>query len=122
MPSVRGSVPTRAPTACRRAGCAGLVRDGVCSLCGPLRAVRDAQSDATRGTAAQRGYGGRWQRWRALFLRAHPLCAECQRAGRVRPATDVHHVVAKRAGGSDEESNLMALCHSCHSRITVLGG
>jgi 5-methylcytosine-specific restriction protein A len=78
--------------------------------------------EAERGTSAQRGYGGRWQRLRAMFLRAHPLCVECARADRITVATDVHHIVAKRAGGSDDDSNLMALCHACHSRITAAGG
>jgi 5-methylcytosine-specific restriction endonuclease McrA len=31
----------------------------------------------------------------------------------------VHHVIAKRAGGSDEVSNLRALCKSCHSAIAA---
>lgn len=115
-------MPVRAGSACRRPGCAGIVRAGVCSLCGPLRARRDAAGDALRGTAAQRGYGGRWQRVRALFLRAHPLCAECAQQGVTTAATDVHHLVPRRAGGTDEESNLRALCHSCHSRITAAGG
>lgn len=35
------------------------------------------------------------------------------------PATDVHHKVAKVDGGTDEESNLEALCHSCHSKKTA---
>lgn len=56
-----------------------------------------------------------------MFLRSHPLCADCERQGRVTPATDVHHLVARRAGGGDEESNLEALCHSCHSKRTASG-
>ena len=37
-------------------------------------------------------------------------------------ATDVHHIVPRRDGGPDEEDNLMALCHACHSRVTGQGG
>lgn len=115
-------MPQRAPTACRTPGCNGLVRNGVCSKCGPVRRQAAAQHDERRGSAAQRGYGGRWQRLRAAFLAAHPLCEVCDRAGRVEPATDVHHIVPRRAGGQDIDSNLQALCHACHSRITAAGG
>ena len=111
----------RPGSACRRSGCPGIVHDGVCSTCGPLRKRSRAEHDAKRGTAAQRGYGSRWRRLRELFLRAHPLCADCLRHGRAVAATDVHHLVAKRDGGGDDESNLEALCHSCHSRRTAAG-
>ncbi len=114
-------MPQRPGSACRRPGCAGVVRDGVCSSCGPLRRAGQQQLDERRGTAASRGYGGRWQRLRAMYLRAHPLCVACEAAGRATPATDVDHIVARRAGGSDEESNLQALCHACHSAKTGRG-
>ena len=115
-------MPSKAPTACSRPGCRGLVRSGVCSICGPLRQRSAAEHDEQRGTAAQRGYGGRWQRARAMYLAKHPLCAHCQQSGRVEPATDVHHIVPRRDGGSDADSNLLALCHSCHSKVTAAGG
>ncbi len=115
-------MPQRPPTACRRPGCPGLVRAGVCSVCGPRRHVVDQVHDEQRGTAAQRGYGGRWQRVRLNYLRMHPLCVCCHEAGRVEPATDVHHLIPKRSGGSDEDSNLQALCHACHSKVTAAGG
>ncbi len=55
---------------------------------------------------------------RRMVLAAHPLCELCEKNGLVVIATDVHHIVAKRDGGRDEESNLQALCHSCHSKET----
>lgn len=112
-------MPVRAASVCTRPGCRGLVRDGVCSACGPRQRAAQREHDERRGTAAQRGYGARWRRVRAAYLAAHPLCVECERAGRVVPATDVDHIVARRRGGSDEWSNLQALCHACHSRKTA---
>lgn len=112
----------RAATACRRPGCRGLVRGGVCSVCGPVRSVRAAETDARRGSANERGYGRRWRRLRAAVLASEPLCAECARRGVVTMATDVHHIVAKRDGGADTLENLEPLCHACHSRITASGG
>lgn len=115
-------MPRQAPTACRRPGCSGLVLGGICSRCGPLRRVRDAEIDERRGSAASRGYDRRWRRLRSMVLASDPLCAECARRGLVSMATDVHHVIAKRDGGQDTLDNLEPLCHSCHSRITASGG
>lgn len=68
-----------------------------------------------RASSAQRGYDARWRRLRAAVLAERPLCEECL----TERATDVDHVVAKAKGGGDDRGNLMALCHSCHSRKTV---
>ena len=111
----------RAASSCLRPGCPGLVRDGVCSVCGPLRKQARRQQDERRGSASSRGYNSRWQRIRSVYLSAHPLCADCAAAGRVAAATDLHHIVALRNGGTHEESNLLALCHSCHSTRTARG-
>lgn len=102
-------MPERAARPCGVKECPGLVRDGACSLCGPVR----RRADRGRGTAAQRGYGARWQRLRKLYVRHHPLCVVCG-----APATDVDHITPKRRGGSDDESNLQALCSTCHNRKT----
>jgi 5-methylcytosine-specific restriction enzyme A len=65
----------------------------------------------------------RWRKFRASYLRAHPLCADCESAGIVVIATDVHHVI-KRSDRPDlafEAANCRALCHSCHSIRTGRG-
>lgn len=115
-------MPERAPSACRRPGCRGLVRGGACSVCGSLRTTRDKEIDERRGSSSRRGYGRRWREVSALVLADHPWCAECDRHGRMALATDVHHKIPKRDGGSDDADNLEPLCHSCHSRITAAGG
>jgi 5-methylcytosine-specific restriction protein A len=71
-----------------------------------------------RVSAAKRGYGRRWAKLRLLFLRSNPLCAECQAQGRIASACQVDHVLAREKGGTDDEGNLRALCHSCHSKKT----
>lgn len=67
-----------------------------------------------RQSAAARGYGRRWQKARAAFLRAHPLCAMC--APRVVAASVVDHIVPHRG---DErlfwnETNWQPLCKTHH--------
>lgn len=49
----------------------------------------------------------------ALFNRA-PLCAECERSGRVRLATQRDHVIPLEEGGVDDETNEQGLCDECH--------
>lgn len=112
----------RAGSGCRTPGCPGIVRGGVCSVCGPRRGVLDRGYDQQRGSSAERGYDGRWQRLRGMYLRQHPVCVECAGQGRTVVATEVHHKIPKRAGGTDHFDNLLALCKPCHSRITVSGG
>lgn len=104
----------RAGSSCRTPGCPGIVRDGRCSKCGP----RSSDYDDRRGSASERGYDHQWRKLRLMFLRANPLCVECQRSGLVVAATEVDHIVAKSRGGGDDWENLQGLCKSCHSRKT----
>ena len=55
-------------------------------------------------------YNGAWPAIRRRFIAAHPLCEMCRREGRVTAAAEVHHIVSLSAGGTHDESNLMALC------------
>lgn len=58
-----------------------------------------------------------WRRLRALVLRERPVC---QVAGCGRASSHVDHRTAIAAGGARlDRANLMALCHSCHSRKTA---
>ena len=66
-----------------------------------------------------------WKKLRLMKLRANPLCEQCKNEGLVVPATEVHHItpVESVAGESQmyslmfQYSNLMSLCHACHSDI-----
>lgn len=80
--------------------------------------------DDRRPSSYERGYNKRWQKARLLFLAAHPLCAECEREGKVEPATVVDHVVPHRGdyGRMWDEGNWQALCAWHHNRKTVLEG
>jgi 5-methylcytosine-specific restriction protein A len=71
-----------------------------------------------RGTAAQRGYGARWQRYRAAFLREHPLCVMCEKQGKVTAATVVDHRIPHKGDQTLfwDLSNHQALCKPHHDR------
>lgn len=79
--------------------------------------------DRIRGGADARGYNARWRQARLLFLRKHPLCAQCQREGRITPATVVDHIIPHRGDQQLfwDESNWQPLCKSCHDKKTGLG-
>lgn len=108
--------------ACRKRGCRGVVRDGVCTVCGPKHKAVRQDHDQRRGSAARRGYGRNWQKVRAMHLAEHPLCVMCLAEGRTVLATDVDHIIPRRDGGADGDGNLQSLCHSHHSRKTARGG
>jgi len=72
-----------------------------------------------RGYPSERGYDSKWRAIRRRYLIAYPLCLECMRTGGLQTATEVHHIVPLRDGGSSDYGNLVSLCKSCHSKITV---
>ena len=90
-------------------------------LCREHLRQRQQRYDDQRGTEAERGYGARWQRLRRMLLAEQPLCADPfgQHGGYPARATDVDHILPRRAGGDDSADNLQALCHECHSRKTA---
>ena len=86
-------------------------------LCTGSRCQRCLRArDRRRGGSSARGYGAAWQRLRAEHLALEPWCA----CGCGQAATDVDHIVSRRAGGPDEHGNLQSLSHGHHSRKTVL--
>ncbi|MCE5267221.1 MAG: HNH endonuclease [Planctomycetaceae bacterium] len=111
-------MPSKPATICPR--CQGIRRDGVCLKCG---AKRGAEYDRSRANAQQRGYNSVWQRKSKVYLREHPLCAECQRRGRVTVATCVDHIVPHRGDRRLfwDEANWQGLCAPCHSIKTRAG-
>ena len=81
----------------------------------------EREYERRRGTAAQRGYGAKWERKRKAFL-AKPENRIC-RCGCGEPSTDVDHMEAV-TGPRDprfwDETNWQPLAHGCHARKTVL--
>ena len=59
-----------------------------------------------------RGRAG--QRLRAAVLAEEPFCRLCLPLGKRVKADVVDHIVALAMGGSNERSNMQALCNPCH--------
>ena len=113
-------MPPRSRRPCSYPGCSQLTTERFCEV---HKKQERKRHDERRGSSASRGYSFRWQRYRVGFLRANPLCVRCEAVGKLKPSTDVDHIVA--VSGPDDPlfwdpSNHQALCHSCHSRKTVM--
>jgi 5-methylcytosine-specific restriction protein A len=109
-------MPYAAPKPCRY--CGTLVRDGT-SRCQTHRTV-GRWGDAARGSSHERGYGWQWQQLRKRILtRDKGLCQVCLAEGKFRPARDVDHIVHKADGGTDDDTNLQAICAKHHAEKTA---
>lgn len=80
-----------------------------------------------RKTSAQRGYGSRWQKARATFLRSNPLCVDHLKRGHVVAATVVDHVLPHKGDqalfwDSGNWQSLCKLCHDSHKQRLEKGG
>jgi len=77
------------------------------------------EHDDRRGSAASRGYGSAWQRFRDRFLKEHPLCVYCMRERRITPATVVDHIVPHRGDMVIfwQQGNHQSLCTFHHNSV-----
>ena len=106
-------MPAKLKHPCNQPGCSVLTRERYC----PAHTHEATRYDRERGTAAERGYGGRWRKVRKSYLAAHPLCVECLGAGRTAASDQVDHIVPV-TGPDDplfwDKDNWQALCTPCH--------
>lgn len=97
-----------------------------CSVCTELvdlrvyRLHRAGHYNAGRLSSDRRGYDARWRSRRREHLEREPWCRFHLAQGQRVPATEVDHILPRRAGGSDDHDNLRSLCKSCHSRRTAI--
>lgn len=100
------NAPTRH---CRRHG---YYRGGRCPSC-------DRERQASRPTAAARGYGREWQRESKAFLALNPWCRICEEERGLKTKADlVDHIKPHRGdmGLFWERNNWQPLCRPCHDR------
>ena len=107
--------PTAPGRPCTHLGCPALVVGG--GRCPAHKRQQYRDQDRERGTSTQRGYGSRWQKARAVYLRRHPLCVECLAHDRVVAATLVDHIIPHRGNRRLfwDEGNWQSLCDDCHN-------
>lgn len=67
----------------------------------------------------------RWRDLRAFKMLNNPLCEECEKADKVTPVDDVHHIVSfmstddlvYRTQLAFDYENLMSVCDECHQKL-----
>lgn len=111
-------MPTKPKRPCSYPGCPELT---VGQYCDKHQKQVTKAYDQRRGSAASRGYDSRWAKARKRYLREHPLCVECLKAGKLTPGNVVDH---KDPHKGDKvkfwtESNWQSLCKRCHDTKTA---
>lgn len=114
---------------CCAAGCDELALPGL-PRCADHEAARQANAkvhrakaklsaDALRGSALYADPA--WKRAAKAWLRAHPLCVDCEELGLVVVATEVDHRQPHRGDRALfwARGNWQGLCKPCHSRKTM---
>lgn len=65
----------------------------------------------------QQGANYNFENTRAMVLnRDNYICQHCK-GKRKDSKLEIHHIIFRSQGGSDEESNLVTLCHTCHEKL-----
>lgn len=62
----------------------------------------------------------RWLETRARILARDGGCSGRFLGGECSAVLDVHHIVPRDLGGTDEDDNLMVVCHSHHPQVEAM--
>ena len=103
---------------CKYHGCRALSKD---TYCIQHKQMISRGIDIERGSPSARGYGRRWVKARALYLRTHPLCESCKGMNRITFAECVDHIIPHRGDMMLfwDTANWQALCYSHHAQKTA---
>ena len=114
------TMPRKPKKPCAYPGCPNLT-DG--TYCDKHRKEARRQYDQyERAADVHKKYGRSWKRVRNSYIKEHPFCEECFKDGKMVLAEEVHHILPVSRGGTNEVSNLMALCQSCHTKMHIQFG
>jgi 5-methylcytosine-specific restriction protein A len=100
---------------CKFPDCAELTHDMYCEK-HKKQVGRDYERYKRDAGTAKR-YNAEWRKVRTRYIAAHPLCKMCEKEGRFTPAEQIHHIIPLKDGGTNDFTNLMSVCKSCHNRI-----
>ncbi|MBO5449795.1 MAG: HNH endonuclease [Ruminococcus sp.] len=112
-------MPRKPKRPCSFPGCPELVDGRFCEK--HAKKVGQDYEKYGRPYKSSERYGKEWRKIRSRFIAIHPLCQDCLEYGitPVRKSEEVHHIKPLAEGGTNDFSNLRALCKICHSKRTV---
>lgn len=113
-------MPRKPMKPCKHPGCPKLTAGNFCKEHEKQHSREYEKYD--RKLEERKRYGSKWRRIRRAYVKEHPVCEMCLLEHRATPVEEVHHIYPLDHGGTNDFINLMSLCKSCHSRITVLMG
>lgn len=108
-------MPRKPAHPCKHRGCPNLTYGEYCEEHAVVHA--NEYNKYCRRQGSDKAYGTAWKKVRAEYIKRHPCCERCLESKRYVPAELVHHILPVAYGGSNDESNLKALCRSCHEWI-----
>ena len=105
-------MPKKPPHPCSSPGCPALTHNRYCEQHTAIERKRP------RSGRCGNMYNYRWQKARAAFLRAHPICCVCEREAIIEPSAVVDHKIPHEGNQTLfwDESNWQAMCVQCHNR------
>ena len=65
----------------------------------------------------QKGGNYGFENTKAMVLNRDNYTCQCCKGKHKDSKLEVHHIIFRSQGGSDEESNLITLCHTCHKDL-----
>jgi 5-methylcytosine-specific restriction protein A len=115
-------MPIAARRPCRRMGCRELTANGgYCDKC----QAKGFKREKYRPSSSERGYGYKWQKYRASVLARNPICVdpfgEHAERNEIARATRLDHRIPHRGDQKLfwDKSNHQPLCERCHNRKTA---
>ena len=122
-------MPIAPPRPCTYPGCGRLTFN---TRCDQHRRTEAKAYDQQRGDRHARGYDSEWYRYRAQWLRLHPLCGDrlngssaqhsyCAQQGITVAASVVDHIRPHKGDQMlfRDPDNHQSLCEPCHNRKTA---
>lgn len=95
-----------------------MARVKFCRTCGDIVSGTCGRCASKPKMDASPRYDRQWRNVRLKVLADEPLCVDCKRKGRIRPAQEVHHIRPISAAPHLRLSrkNLVPLCCDCHDK------
>ena len=97
-------MPQKPKHPCSYPGCPNLTHDRYCE---EHKKLSDKQYNKYhRDPLHSKRYGRAWRHIRDRYIKAHPLCEECRKKGKLIPAEEVHHIIPLNKGGTHDDSTI----------------